>query len=115
MQKIFSFSSIVRITANNPLIDPYIVDKVITCFKENKYDYVSSSISRTFPYGTETEVFSFNALENAWKNAHKHSEREHVTPFIYKNKTRFRIFNVKNEVDLSKFRWIVDRQNDRVS
>jgi spore coat polysaccharide biosynthesis protein SpsF len=108
--KEFSFSDIVRITADNPLIDPHIVNKVIRTFKDNTYDYVSNTIVRTFPYGTEVEVFSFNALENAWKNAHKHSEREHVTPFIYKNK--FRIFNVTNKINLSRFRWTVDIPND---
>ena len=110
--KEFSFSTIVRITADNPLIDPHIVDKVIRCFKDNTYDYVSNAISRTFPYGTEVEIFSFNALENSWKNACKHSEREHVTSFIYKNETKFKIFNVTNEINLSRFRWTVDRPND---
>ena len=110
--KEFSFSTIVRITADNPLIDPHIVDKVIRCFKDNTYDYVSNAISRTFPYGTEVEIFSFNALENAWKNACKHSEREHVTSFIYKNKTKFKTFNLTNKIDLSRFRWTIDRPND---
>jgi spore coat polysaccharide biosynthesis protein SpsF len=110
--KEFSFSTIVRITADNPLIDPYIVDKVIRCFKENTYDYVSNAISRTFPYGTEVEIFSFDTLENTWKNACKHSEREHVTSFIYKNKTKFKTFNLTNKIDLSRFRWTIDRPND---
>jgi len=110
--KEFSFSTIVRITADNPLIDPHIVDKVIRCFKDNTYDYVSNAISRTFPYGTEVEIFSFNALENSWKNACKHSEREHVTSFIYKNKTKFKTFNLTNKIDLSRFRWTIDRPND---
>ena len=67
---------------------------------------------RTFPYGTEVEVFSFNALEKAWKNARKPSEREHVTSFIYKNKTKFKTFNLTNKINLSRFRWTVDRLND---
>lgn len=110
--KEFSFSVIVRITGDNPLIDPLIVDKVIRCFKDNTHDYVSNTMFRTFPYGTEVEVFSFNALEKAWKNARKPSEREHVTSFIYKNKTKFKTFNLTNKINLSRFRWTVDRLND---
>ena len=61
--KITSSSIIVRVTADCPLIDPEIIDNVIQKFIENKFDYVANTHPRTFPYGTETEVFSFNALE----------------------------------------------------
>ncbi len=55
--KNFSFSTIVRITADCPLIDPQIVDLVIEKFKEQSYDYGTNCFPRTFPYGTEVEVF----------------------------------------------------------
>ena len=110
--KKFSFSSIVRITADNPLIDPQIVDKVIETFQSGNYDYVTNCLIRTFPYGTEVEVFSFNALEKAWKNAKKPSEREHVTPYFYNNKEKFKMFNVINSENLSHLRWTVDREED---
>ena len=41
--KYFSLSSILRITADCPLIDPLIVDKGISKFLENKYDYVTNT------------------------------------------------------------------------
>jgi len=110
--KKFSFSNIVRITADNPLIDPQIVDRVIEIFQSNDYDYVTNCLIRTFPYGTEVEVFSFNALEKAWKNAKKPSEREHVTPYFYNNREKFKIFNITNSENLSHLRWTVDREED---
>lgn len=103
-----SSSIIVRITADNPLIDPEIVDKVVIKFVENKYDYVANTHPRTFPYGTETEVFSFDALKTAWKETQEDFDREHVTPYFYKNPDRFRIGNVVQEEDQSNYSWTVD-------
>ena len=110
--KNFSISTIVRISADDPLIDPTIVDRVIEKFYSSSYDYVSNTNPRTFPQGNEIEVFSFETLEFAWKNAKKISEKEHVTPYIYNNKEKFRMANVEHSTNLSSLRWTVDRQND---
>ena len=110
--KKFSIDTIVRITADNPLIDPTIVDDLIKKFTLNSYDYLTNAHIRTFPYGTEVEIFSFKALEKAWKNAKKPSEREHVTPYFYNNSQSFRNYNQENSKNLSYFRWTIDREND---
>ncbi len=110
--KKFSLDNIVRITADNPLIDPNIVDFVIDEYKNKKYDYVSNTLHRTFPYGTEVEVFSFKSLENAWNNAKKKSEREHVTPFIYNPENKFSTMNIEYQEDISHLRYTVDRIED---
>lgn len=110
--KKFAFSTIVRIPSDKPLIDPQIVDSVIKVFLKSKYDYVSNFFPYTFPYGTEVEVFSFEALEKTWKIAKLPSEREHVTPYIYNHSDEFKIFNVTNSKDLSHLRWEVDREKD---
>jgi spore coat polysaccharide biosynthesis protein SpsF (cytidylyltransferase family) len=112
--KKFLFSTIVRITSDNPLIDPTIVDDMIKKFTSNSYDYLTNSRVRTFPYGTEVEIFTFKALEKAWKNAKKPSEREHVTPYFYNNPDQFKIFNVENSTNTSNLRWTIDRQNDLI-
>lgn len=110
--KKFAFSTIVRIPSDKPLIDPQIVDKVVKVFTMSEYDYVSNFLHYTFPYGTEVEVFSFEALEKAWNLARLPSEREHVTPYIYNHKDKFKIFNVINSENLSHLRWEVDREKD---
>ena len=110
--KTYSIENIVRITADNPLIDPFLVDKVINFFDSNSFDYVTTFLPPTFPSGTEVEIFSFSALENAWNNAKLPSEREHVTPYFYNNKNKFKIFNYENEKNISKFRYAVDRIED---
>lgn len=103
--------AIVRITADCPLIDPQIVDDVVTKFKENQSDYSSNVSPRTFPDGLDVEVFSMNALEKAYENATENFDKEHVTPFIRENNVFHQTSHV-NEVDLSNLRWTVDEQPD---
>jgi spore coat polysaccharide biosynthesis protein SpsF len=110
--KKFKFSTIVRLTADNPLIDPQIVNDSIQKYSNSDCDYLTNSIDRTFPNGTEVEIFSFNALEIAWKFAKKKSEREHVTPYFYNNPNKFKIHHFKQKQDQSKFRYSVDRKED---
>ena len=103
---------IVRITADCPLIDPRVVDKVVRHFLEGGFDYVSNALQLTYPDGLDTEVFSFHTLERAWKEAKWASEREHVTPYIWKNPDKFRLANVENDISLSHLRWTVDEEED---
>jgi spore coat polysaccharide biosynthesis protein SpsF len=110
--KINSSSIIIRITADCPLIDPQIVDKVITKFIENEFDYVANTHPRTFPYGTETEVFSFNALKTAWEETDDEFDKEHVTPYFYKNPNKFKIGNLSQGTNQSNYRWTIDYEED---
>lgn len=110
--KHFTVQHIVRISGDAPLIDPEIVDDVVNFYKENNFDYVNNFYKRTFPIGTEVEVFSFNTLEKSWKNATKPSEREHVTPYIYNNNDKFSLGNIEYKENLSELHWTVDRKED---
>lgn len=110
--KHYSMEHIVRINGDAPFIDPQIIDKVVLFYKNNKFDYVSNFFKKTFPAGTEVEVFSFETLKKTWENAKKPSEREHVTPYIYTNPTKFRIGNVENIENVSNLHWTVDRKED---
>lgn len=108
---------VIRLTADCPLIDPSIVDSVIKEYLRGSVDYVSNTLRPTYPDGLDAEVFSFSALEQAWKEAKLPSEREHVTPYIWKNSDfkngkTFRSRNVSHRVDLSSYRWTVDEPAD---
>lgn len=108
----FNIENVVRITADCPLHDPSVIDLVIKRYREGNYDYVSNADPPTYPDGIDVEVFSFRALENAWKNASLVSEREHVTPYIRKHRDLFKISNVENKEDLSFHRWTLDQAED---
>ncbi|MDF2842311.1 MAG: Pleiotropic regulatory protein degT [Herbinix sp.] len=103
---------IVRLTADDPLKDPDVILKAIELFETGQYDYVSNTIHPTFPEGIDVEVFSFQALKKAYEESILPSEKEHVTPYIYKNKEKFKLYNFEHECDISELRWTVDSQED---
>jgi len=103
---------IVRLTADCPLADPHVIDRVIGAYIPGERDYVSNIDPPTFPDGLDTEVFSFSALERAWRDAKLPSQREHVTLYIRNHPELFRLANVVNEIDLSAMRWVVDEARD---
>ncbi|NJN96690.1 MAG: NTP transferase domain-containing protein [Anaerolineales bacterium] len=108
----FEADTIVRLTADCPLLDPEVIAKVVQTFQVGAFDYVSNTLKCTYPDGLDTEVFSLTALTQAWQEALLNSEREHVTPYIWKNPTKFRLGNVVGERDLSALRWTIDEPQD---
>lgn len=110
--KKFKVKHICRITADCPFVDPQVIDLVAKKYLERKFDYVSNTHPPTYPDGLDTEIFSFEALEKAWKEAKLKSEREHVCPYIWKNPKKFKIHNVKNNKNFSGMRWTVDEESD---
>ena len=112
--KIYRVKTIVRITPDNPFKDPEVIDKVVGYYLNHKksVDYVSNTIKPTYPEGLDVEVFSFTALEKAWREAKLPSEREHVTPYIWNHPELFHVANVENEEDLSHLRWTLDYEED---
>ena len=104
---------IVRITADDPFKDPRVTDHAVRLWlQEPDLDYVSNTLEPTYPEGLDIEVFTRAALERAWREARLPSEREHVTPYIWKHPDRFRIRNFKGPRDLSHLRWTVDYPED---
>jgi spore coat polysaccharide biosynthesis protein SpsF len=106
---------VVRLTADCPLIDPDVIDEVVRSFLRRipNVDYASNVLSpRTYPRGLDTEVFSFEALECAWREGTDPAAREHVTPFLYFNPDRFRLLRMAAPADYSAFRWTVDTPAD---
>ncbi|MGE3799413.1 MAG: NTP transferase domain-containing protein [Candidatus Kapaibacterium sp.] len=108
---------IVKIPSDCPLIDPRVVDRVITFWQQNRrtYDYVSNLHPATWPDGQDVEVIPMNLLERAWRNAAQNFEREHTTPWIWERPELFRLGNVVSDdsVDRSMtHRWTIDYPED---
>ncbi len=112
--RVFNAGTIIRITSDCPLIDPVIIDKMLTEFKREEvlFDYMSNVVQRTFPRGLDTEIISFHALEKAYSEAGTNSDREHVTPYIYSNPELFKIKSYTSSIDYSFHRWTVDTEED---
>lgn len=105
---------VVRCNADCPLIDPSVLDQVISRFfqEPGRFDYVSNILTPSFPTGMHCEVFTFDALQHAFSHAVDLLEREHVTPYIYRRPDVFRLHNVSLGHDLSFHRWTLDYQED---
>ena len=115
--KIFSPDWVVRVTSDCPLIDPFLIDKVVKTAIDTNSDYCSNILTEDFPDGQDVEVFKFSALETAWSRAKLNSEREHVTPYIKKNsdfnnKKMFTAYDVKCHSDFNLVRMTVDEYVD---
>lgn len=103
---------VVRLTGDCPLIDADLVDRSITTLTEGNYDYVSNVDPPTYPDGLDVEAMTFDALLRAHRDAEIQEDREHVTPFIRRNKTLFRQATFYSSIDLSSLRWTVDYPDD---
>ena len=108
--------TVVRVTGDCPLIDPELVDQIIDEYDRHSetVDYCSNTVNRTYPRGLDTEVFSMAALERAFHEAGESSDREHVTPYIWRQPDRFTIRQVTEPTDHSNHRWTVDTVQDLV-
>ena len=102
---------IVRITGDCPLIDPALVDIVISELIKTKADYCTNTMPPTFPDGLDVEVFSAVQLEQAQDLCVDNSDIEHVTPSI-RRREDIRKKNIENPEDLSSLRWTVDELSD---
>lgn len=103
--------TIVRITADCPIIDPKLIDICLKLhFKENS-DYTTNTIELSFPDGLDVEVVNLDALEKSQRIDKSFFNKEHVTDFIRKSKL-FKKCNYKNFFNYSNRRWTLDNSKD---
>lgn len=111
---------ILRVTADCPLVDPEVISDLIEFYSSGAYDYVGVATGAgaahlqegRYPDGLDAEYMSFQTLERAWKEATALSDREHVTPYIWRNPDLFRIGSLRAPKDYSQLRWTVDHESD---
>jgi len=111
----FELDLVVRLTSDCPLIDPLLVEKGIRQYLEmgDKKIFLSNAISRSYPRGFDFEIFSYYLLEDAYRNAVDISDKEHVTPYIWKNKSgNVRVEQIIRTSDASQYRLTLDTQED---
>jgi spore coat polysaccharide biosynthesis protein SpsF len=126
--------TIVRITADCPVIDPGLIDLTVSEFMQTGADFATNRLpppwKRTFPIGLDVEVCSFESLERAWKEADQKFQREHVMPFFYEgipveafkmtetslavSPRGFKVLLVNHVPDYGSMRWTVDTPEDLV-
>jgi spore coat polysaccharide biosynthesis protein SpsF len=102
---------IVRLTADCPLIDPGVVDRIVD--ESGGFDYTSNTIVRSYPRGLDAETFRRADLEAAAREAVDPYDREHVTPFFYRRPDRFKCSSVlRRGASFAHWRWTLDEPLD---
>lgn len=106
---------VVRVTSDCPFADPALIDAVVgRLLADDRSDYVSNNLVRTYPLGFDAEAFRASVLAAADAEAVEPHEREHVTPFIYQHPERFRLANLEAPEELRRpgYRITVDEPAD---
>lgn len=102
---------VVRLTGDNALIDPDIINEAVKVFIEKKVDYMH--YKNSLPLGMCIEVFTFNALKIAYSEAKNEECLEHVTPYICCNPNKFSIVEyIDDSKNHSDLRFTIDTMND---
>lgn len=138
---------VIRITADCPLMDPGLIDTCIGVMLGEAgarepslslggpsfpdFDFVATRLpppwKRTYPIGLDIEVCTWEALEQAWREARVPEDREHVMPYLYRGVNLgegagqvstgisdhgLRIAILSCDEDLGSQRWTVDTHAD---
>ena len=108
----FPSDYIVRITADDPFKEPYVIDKVVNTLISEKLDYVTNNYPPSFPEGMDCEAFTKETLEIMEKKATESIEREHVTQYVFRHLDEFKIKNIMCDRMLKQYRWTIDTKED---
>lgn len=110
----FSVKNIIEIPGDCPLIDAKYVDFNINEFFKRKIDYLSSHLSKTWPNGFESQIFSTKVLKDVSERSLTSADREHVSQFIYNNPKLYSIASINSPFNkkYSKVKLTLDTLED---
>ena len=108
----FQANTVVRLTADCPLVMPELLDSMIEDFSYNNWDYLSNTIFPTYPDGLDIEIFSAKSLITLYSMKLTDPEKEHVTLGFHNRKKEFNLHNYESNLDYSNLRWTVDYPED---
>lgn len=111
----YNLKIIIRITSDCPLIDPFLIVKMLKKFKLKNLDYYSNTVpieKSTYPNGSDIEIFTYKALKKSYLNCFQQSDKEHVTNFFLKKKVYFKNVILKSVENMSNYRYTLDYPKD---
>jgi spore coat polysaccharide biosynthesis protein SpsF len=100
---------VIRVTADNPLTDPELMDSLIEAHLKNGADY---TCCEGVILGTGVEVVNRVILEKIYPVARQAEYREHVTYYIYTHPELFKIHTVDFDLNCPHLRLTVDTEED---
>ena len=92
-----------RINADRPFVDFDEVNKMVKIFRKKKFDIITNQLSKKCPKGLACEVAKSEVF---FKNTKKlsPSDKEHIFNFFYRNKKKYRIYNLENKFYYKKIK-----------
>ena len=75
---------IVSLTGDCPLIDPYVLERMMDNFDKSHPDYMCNFIPPSFPDGMEIQLFTLNSLDRVGSLYLNEEEKEH-TGLVFRN------------------------------
>jgi spore coat polysaccharide biosynthesis protein SpsF (cytidylyltransferase family) len=112
VESIYKSQSIVRLTGDCPLVMPELIDEIIEQFYKLNLDYMSNTLTLTFPDGLDVEIFKSDVLDRLLNLNLSILEREHVTLGVINRQDIFSTRNYFNDRNISSYRWTVDNLKD---
>ncbi len=103
---------VMRVTSDCPLIDPEICAAVLRLREEEDADYAANNLPPSWPHGLDCEAFTIAALDEAFSTATDPADREHVTPWIRRNRAFHRVNLAGPGGELADQRWTLDYPED---
>ena len=91
----FNLHHIVRITADCPFVDPFLIDKITKMYFKLNLNYISNVNPPSFPNGFDIEIFDLELAKNSLIKFQSNKNKEHVT-YAMRNATMRKILNVKS-------------------
>jgi spore coat polysaccharide biosynthesis protein SpsF len=108
----FKAEHVLRTTGDCPLVEPSLIDDLISEHLAQKNDYTAINMPVSWPHGLDVEAIKFESLKRAWQEAYLPEDKEHVTPYLRNHPEQFTIGNILCEKDYSHHRWTVDYAED---
>ncbi len=87
----FNLSTIVRITADNPLVGPDVLDFMVTEHYSNQNHLTTNYHSRTFPNGTILSILEIGILDYLYKGPKDLEIMEHIIINLERVKEKFKV------------------------
>ena len=105
---------VLRITGDCPFVDQQVIGGVVRLIKDNpECQYASNVSPRTYPDGLDVQAMTIDALSMAHFEAHRSIDRDCVTTFIERNRSRFPAETLINPIPgMAKERWVLDTAED---
>jgi spore coat polysaccharide biosynthesis protein SpsF len=104
--------AIVRFTADNPLIDPAVIDAAVSVWRAAPWlDYVSTGLQRSLPHGMDVEIVRTEALRRLSETAAGH-HRVHVTSGIYSDPEHHTLLGMAFSPNAADLRVTLDTADD---